>query len=220
MIIKLVNIFKKYGNQEVLKSINFNLGLGDQVVIQGPSGAGKSTMLHLMGGLEKPNSGQVYFQGKVLDYGQEGHLAKFRNESIGFMFQFHFLLPTMTCQENILLPIKIGDNSEKLPEAESRLRIHAKDLGVLHLLDKLPYHLSGGEQQRVSLLRAIITEAPLLLCDEPTGNLDSDNSKKVIDLLIGLSTNLKTTLVLVTHDERIAARFNRKIRIEDGKLFG
>ena len=151
------------------------------------------------------------------ELGDEG-LALFRNESVGFVFQFHFLLPSMTCRDNILLPARIGGkNFKQVEEDTSKL---ATILGVTHCLSKYPFEISGGEQQRINIIRALSLRPKILLCDEPTGNLDSKNSEKVTTLLKNLSADFGATLLVVTHDDKVASHFPRKIVIEDGQIIG
>jgi len=214
-MIDLRGIEKKYQSQEVLKGISLQINPGEQCVIQGRSGSGKSTLLYLIGGMEKPTKGEITCYKKSLHSLDDAGLASYRKAYIGFIFQFHFLLPTMTCLENIELPLKLAGKKHSVDKTISL----AKEIGIDQLMSKYPYQVSGGEQQRVSLLRAIISEPPLILCDEPTGNLDSHHSEKVIELLQYFAKKLHSTLLVVTHDPLIAARFPRKITIEDGQLF-
>jgi lipoprotein-releasing system ATP-binding protein len=218
MFLKVENVQKSFGNTPVLRGLTFNLSRGEQCAIQGASGSGKSTLLYLMGGLDRPSSGDIKVDEQSLLSMDDESLALFRNKSVGFVFQFHFLLPSMKCMDNILLPAKIGGVA--LKEVKQRVESFAERLGVTHCLSKYPYEISGGEQQRINIIRALSLKPKLLLCDEPTGNLDSKNSIKVNELLIELANSLNTTLVVVTHDERIASSFTRKITIEDGQIIG
>lgn len=213
-MIELYKVSKKY-NQDVLKNINLQITQGEQCVIVGKSGSGKSTLLYLIGGMERCTSGEIICYKKALQQMDDTGLAAYRKAFVGFIFQFHFLLPTMNAWDNIILPLKLSHKSID----QDKIRQYASEVGIEKLLEKFPYELSGGEQQRVSLLRAIMLEPPLILCDEPTGNLDSLHSGKVIELLQYFAKKLQSTLLVVTHDQDIAARFNRKIRIEDGSLF-
>ncbi len=215
-MIKVNDLKKSYSGVEVLKGINLELEDKSQSVILGSSGSGKSTLLYMIGGLETPSSGTISVNGRNYSELSDSELSEFRNEQIGFVFQFHFLLSSLTCEQNILLPVKIaGRKKRKFVELTEML---AKYLGVSHCLKKYPYQISGGEQQRVNIIRALILKPKLLLCDEPTGNLDSKNSEKVIGLLKELANELGSTLVVVTHDLRIASQFPYKITIEDGQL--
>lgn len=218
MFIQIKNVEKTFGNTKVLQGLSFNLKAGEQCAIQGASGSGKSTLLYLLGGLDRPTSGDVLVDGKSLLNLNDEQLAHYRNTSVGFVFQFHFLLPSMNCIDNILLPAKIGGVNIK--EIKERVTQFAKRLGVEKCLKKYPFEISGGEQQRINIIRALSLSPKLLLCDEPTGNLDSKNSALVNELLIELANGLGSTLVVVTHDERVASSFERKIKIEDGQIIG
>lgn len=214
--IQIKNIIKSFGNTPVLRGLSFEMQAGDQCAIQGMSGSGKSTLLYILGGLDKVDSGEVYVSGQNLSALSDAELAVFRNKSVGFVFQFHFLLPSMKCIDNIMLPAKLGSFSTK--EVKSRVLDMAKTLGVEHCLDKFPYEISGGEQQRINIIRATSLKPDILLCDEPTGNLDSKNSQKVVDLLKDISSRLGATLIVVTHDGVVADKFDYKITIEDGRI--
>ena len=216
--IRLEQVEKSFGNTRVLRGLNISIEQKELVAIRGASGSGKSTLLYLLGGLDQPTSGKVIIDKKNLhELGDEG-LALFRNESVGFVFQFHFLLPSMTCRDNILLPARIGGkNFKQVEEDTSKL---ATILGVTHCLPKYPFEISGGEQQRINIIRALSLRPKILLCDEPTGNLDSKNSEKVTTLLKNLSAEFGATLLVVTHDDKVASHFPRKIVIEDGQIIG
>lgn len=213
-MISLHNVSKNY-KQNVLNNINLQIDQGEQCVVVGKSGSGKSTLLYLMGGMERCTSGEIICYKKAIHQLDDTGLAAYRKAFVGFIFQFHFLLPTMSAWDNIILPLKLSNKAVE----EEKIRQYALEVGIEKLLTKFPYELSGGEQQRVSLLRAIVSEPPLILCDEPTGNLDTLHSAKVIELLQYFARKLHSTLLVVTHDLDIASRFNRKIRIEDGSLF-
>jgi len=169
-----------------------------------------------LGALERPDSGTIKIGGRNLNDLNDAQLAKFRNESIGFVFQFHFLLPSMNCLNNILLPARIGGHS--LKDVKKRIVQFAKILKVEHCLKKYPFEISGGEQQRINIIRAISLKPKLLLCDEPTGNLDSKNTEVVLELLRSVSEQIGSTLIVVTHDEKISHSFQSKITIEDGQI--
>lgn len=218
MLINLKNVSKSFGTTSVLRNLNFTIADQEQVAIRGASGSGKSTLLYLLGGLDKPSSGEVVIAGKNLARGSEEELAKFRNSSVGFVFQFHFLLPSMNCEDNILLPSRIGGQDPK--RVKEDLKTLARDLGVEHCLKKFPFEISGGEQQRINIIRALSLRPKILLCDEPTGNLDSKNSEKVATLLKKLALEFGATLLVVTHDDKVASFFPRKIVIEDGQIIG
>ncbi len=215
-VIKVENLNKSYGSLKVIDNLSFELKGGEQVVIMGASGSGKSTFLYMLGGLEKCNSGKVLVNDRDLTKMSDEALAKYRNKDIGFVFQFHFLLPTIDCLENILMPARLG--KANLSKVKSYVLGLAKRLGVEDCLNKFPYQVSGGQQQRINLIRALSLKPKLLLCDEPTGNLDSKNSELVTDLLLELSKEMGTTLIVVTHDDDVAERFEYQIQMVDGIL--
>lgn len=216
--IRLEQVEKSFGKTRVLRGLNITIEQKELVAIRGASGSGKSTLLYLLGGLDQPTSGKVLIDNKNLSNMGDEALARFRNESVGFVFQFHFLLPSMTCRDNILLPARIGGRPLKQVEADmARL---SEILGVQHCLDKYPFEISGGEQQRINIIRALSLRPKILLCDEPTGNLDSKNSEKVATLLKNLAADFGATLLVVTHDDKVASFFPRKIVIEDGQIIG
>ena len=217
MNVVLVNdVHKSYGETKVLSGVNLSIDEGEQLVIQGPSGSGKSTLLYLLGGLDQGDTGVVKINNKELSDLSDEDLASFRNSEVGFVFQFHFLLPSMNCIENIYLPAKISQRDND--ELKSWVLDLAEKLGVTHCLKKYPFEISGGEQQRINIIRALSLKPRLLLCDEPTGNLDSNNSQLVMKLLKDLSKEVNSTLIVVTHDTKIADSFDRKITIEDGHI--
>jgi lipoprotein-releasing system ATP-binding protein len=216
--IRLEQVEKSFGKTRVLRGLNISIEQKELVAIRGASGSGKSTLLYLLGGLDHPTSGKVIVDNKNLSSLGDEQLAHFRNESVGFVFQFHFLLPSMTCRDNILLPGRIGGRNMAQVEFDA-LKL-ADILGVNHCLDKYPYEISGGEQQRVNIIRALSLRPKILLCDEPTGNLDSKNSEKVATLLKNLASDFGATLLVVTHDDKVASFFPRKIVIEDGQIIG
>jgi ABC-type lipoprotein export system ATPase subunit len=216
--IRLENVEKSFGKTKVLQGLNLEIGARELVAIRGASGSGKSTLLYLLGGLDHPSSGKVIMDNKNLTSMSDDELANFRNSYVGFVFKFHFLLPSMTCRDNILLPARIGGhNTTKVEKDTDEL---AKILGVTHCLQKFPYEISGGEQQRINIIRALSLRPKILLCDEPTGNLDSKNSEKVSTLLKNLAADFGATLMVVTHDDKVASFFPRKIVIEDGQIIG
>jgi len=214
----LSNVEKSFGKTKVLSHLNLKIESKELVAIRGASGSGKSTLLYLLGGLDHPSSGKVMIDNKNLTSMNDEELASFRNSNVGFVFQFHFLLPSMTCRDNILLPARIGGRKIKIIEKD--IEELAKILGVSHCLSKFPYEISGGEQQRVNIIRALSLRPKMLLCDEPTGNLDSKNSEKVTTLLKNLAADFGATLLVVTHDDKVASFFPRKIVIEDGQIIG
>lgn len=206
--------FKLGSNKiEVLRGIDLDIHVGESVFLCGASGAGKTTLLYTLAGLERPESGSVEFEGRHLYRGSEQSLAKLRNERVGFVFQGYFLLPELTALENVLLPSMIGGK----PNHE-----HAKaaleHVGLAHRMHHLPPELSGGEQQRVAIARAIMNDPSIIFADEPTGNLDSKTGEGIIDLLLALAHEKKKTLVVVTHDNTLAGRGDRRLEIQDGLL--
>jgi lipoprotein-releasing system ATP-binding protein len=215
-MINLSNISKSYGRVKALDVISLKLEKGKQYALTGNSGSGKSTLLYLLGGLETPSTGEISVDGKSYQRMSQGELAEFRNKNIGFVFQFHFLLPTLNGIDNILLPAQIGGHNSKKIKSEC-LEL-AQEMGVTHCLEKFPYELSGGEQQRINIIRAMSLKPSLLLCDEPTGNLDSDNSRKVMDILKALANRTQATMIIVTHDLKLASEFPNQIKLRDGKL--
>lgn len=216
--IHLEQVEKSFGKTNVLRGLNFNIEDKELVAIRGASGSGKSTLLYLLGGLDRPTSGKVIINGKNLANMGDEELARFRNTTVGFVFQFHFLLPSMSCRDNILLPGRIGGHD--LTRVENDANKLADILGVTHCLSKYPFEISGGEQQRINIIRALSLRPKILLCDEPTGNLDSKNSEKVATLLKNLAADFDAILLVVTHDDKVASFFPRKIVIEDGQIIG
>ncbi|PIQ88062.1 MAG: hypothetical protein COV73_00845 [Candidatus Omnitrophica bacterium CG11_big_fil_rev_8_21_14_0_20_43_6] len=202
---------------EVLKNINFTVTQGEFLVIQGPSGAGKSTLLHILGGLDNPTAGKVYFQGTDIYTLDENARSNFRNQQIGFVFQFFHLLPELNALENVLLPGILKSWWERKKSLKQALELLER-LGLSARLKHRSNALSGGEQQRVALARALINHPQLLLCDEPTGNLDSENGKKILRLLIELNQSQKITIVMVTHDQDIACGAGRVMHLKDGLI--
>ena len=219
-LMRVRGISKRYetnGNRiEVLRGIDFDLQAGESVAVVGASGIGKSTLLHILGGLDRPDSGQLLYRGQDILAFDAARMAAFRNAAIGFVFQFHHLLPEFNALENTMMPALIrGDNRR-----DAR-RLAEEILVRVGLADRLRHpvgKLSGGEQQRVALARALVLHPPLLLADEPTGNLDRRNSDQIHDLLMKLNAELSMTLVVVTHNMELADRMSREFTITDGKL--
>jgi len=199
---------------QVLNGASLAAAAGESIAIMGPSGSGKSTLLHCIGTLDPPTSGSVRIDGTDPYALQEAKIARFRNESIGFVFQDHHLLPQYTVLENTLLPTVAFAGAT---DGEERARTLLDRVGLGHRLLHRPAELSGGERQRVALARALINEPGLLLCDEPTGNLDGKTADAVADLLLELHTEAQNVLLVVTHDPRLAGRFARRIDLEDGR---
>ena len=200
--------------------INIEIKKGGSVAIVGPSGAGKSTLMHMLGGLDKPTSGKVLLDGTDIYRLSDTGRAQVRNKRVGFVFQFYHLLSEFTALENVMLPMLINPNGSRTPNTEPRklAKDVLKSVGLEHRIDHLPSRLSGGESQRVAIARALINEPDILLCDEPTGNLDSKNSEAIYDLLFEIQSKSNTTLIIVTHDEKLASEVDTVIRIKDGKL--
>ncbi len=196
---------------EVLRGISMDVAHGESVFICGASGAGKTTLLYTLAGLEAPQSGTVEFEGRNLYKGSSGSQARFRNEKMGFVFQGYFLLPELTALENVSLPGMIGRKS-RIENAQESLRL----VGLADRMQHLPAELSGGEQQRVAIARALTNDPEIIFADEPTGNLDSKTGDAIIDLLLDLARDRKKTLLVVTHDTRLAARGDRQLHIADG----
>lgn len=213
-ILEAQNIRKSYGELEVLKGVNLTIGKGEIVSIVGASGAGKTTLLQILGTLESPDSGQLIIKGINTTSLSDKNLSRFRNENIGFVFQFHQLLPEFTAIENICLPAYIKGTSKKVAEK--------KAIGLLKLLNlnnrgsHKPAQLSGGEQQRIAVARALINEPSIIFADEPSGNLDSKSSKELHQLFFTLRNELDSTFVIVTHNEELASMTDRKLTIIDG----
>lgn len=216
MSIVINNLKKSYGNTEVLKGLSLKVSPGSQVVIKGSSGSGKSTLLYLLGGLDRADAGQIIVDDFSVGELKDEQLAKYRNSYIGFVFQFHFLLPSMTCLDNILLSARLG--AKAISSIKPRVKHLAERLGVSHCLKKYPFQLSGGEQQRVNLIRALSLKPRLLLCDEPTGNLDTANSQIVTQLIKELSHEYEATTIIVTHDDSVASQFSSIINMKDGMI--
>ena len=201
---------------DVLKGITLEIPCGEMLAIVGASGVGKSTLLHLLGALDRPTSGTVEFNGERIFDQSDNQLAQFRNRNVGFVFQFHHLLPEFTAVENVRLPGLITGNSTEA--ATSRAIDALKDFGLGHRLSHRPGELSGGEQQRVAIARAILNNPALVLADEPTGNLDRQTGQDMFQLLRDLNQKKGTTFVLVTHNEALAAQADRVLRMVDGQL--
>ncbi|MFA5362623.1 MAG: ABC transporter ATP-binding protein [Candidatus Omnitrophota bacterium] len=200
---------------EVLRGIDLGVKKEEFLVIQGPSGAGKSTLLHILGGLDEPDGGTVFFEDTDIQSFKENERALFRNRKVGFVFQFYHLLPELSALENVLLPMVLRSWWER-PKAESRARSLLERLGLGKRTGHMPNQLSGGEQQRAAIARALINGPRLLLCDEPTGNLDSVNGKNILSLLKQLNKEEKTTMVMVTHDKDITGVADRVVHLRDG----
>jgi ABC-type lipoprotein export system ATPase subunit len=226
MILKAENIFKSYltknaDKTEVLKGLSLEVNKGDFISIQGASGSGKSTLLHCLGGLDKPDSGSVFISHKdevisIYDL-QDAVLTKYRNFFFGFVFQFHHLLPEFTALENVAMPALIGNTPKQ--EAYEKAQILLKRTGILEKANSKPQNMSGGEQQRVAIARALINNPEIILADEPTGNLDNNNSAQFLELIESLINEFNTTFIIATHSDDIAQRASKKLIIKNGTLY-
>jgi lipoprotein-releasing system ATP-binding protein len=210
------NITRSYGTLPVLKGIDLTIEKGEVVSIVGASGAGKSTLLHILGTLDKPDTGQVFLDGQDLTDLGDFSLAKIRNQKIGFIFQFHNLLPEFSALENVCMPGFLGGHSE--PEVKKRAEELLDFLGLAHRLQHRPGELSGGEQQRVSVARALMNQPSVIFADEPSGNLDSKNAEELHNLFFKLREQWKQTFVIVTHNEALAKMADRTIEMRDGLI--
>ena len=203
------------GDIHILKGIDLSVKKGEAIGLTGPSGSGKSTLLMTLAGLELPSSGSVVMNGHCLSDMDEDALARFRRKNIGIVFQSFHLIPTLTAFENVTLPLELaGMGADYLETAEAAL----ENVGLAHRLEHYPGQLSGGEQQRVALARAVIAQPPVLLADEPTGNLDQSNGSQIMDIIFGLKDSLNVTLIMVTHDMTLAQRCDRIISLRDGVI--
>lgn len=213
----LVHRFDEAGHPlEILAGINLNVKAGERVAIIGKSGSGKSTLLHLLGGLDKPVAGEVYIKDEAIYQLSEKKRCQLRNKSLGFVYQFHHLLPEFTALENVAMPLLIRKEPAKI--AFQVATIILKQVGLGERLDHKPAQLSGGERQRTAIARALVTRPACVLADEPTGNLDAQNAQKIFDLMQSLNKELNISFVIVTHDENYAKSMDRVLRLENGQL--
>ncbi len=217
-MIRVIDIHKRYGDLEVLKGVSLEVAQGEVVSIVGASGAGKTTLLQIMGTLSRPDGGRVEIDGQDVSSLGDRALSRFRNAHIGFVFQFHHLLPEFTAFENICIPALIGRRSRA--EAERRATELLAMMGLEARGGHKPSELSGGEQQRVAIARAIVNSPSVLLADEPSGNLDTHNKEEIHRLFFELRDRLGQTVVIVTHDEGLAAMADRRIAMSDGRIIG
>ena len=217
-ILKIEHLSKTYGEGEsavkALDDVSFTVNKGEFIAIIGPSGSGKSTILHMLGGVDRPTSGKVFVDNTDIYNLNETQLAIFRRRQIGLIYQFYNLIPVLTVEENIKLPLLLDEQKVDKKQFADIVKI----LNLANRLKHLPNQLSGGQQQRVSIGRALISNPTIMLADEPTGNLDSKNSNEIIDLLKMFNKTFNQTLIIITHDERIALQADRIITIEDGRV--
>ncbi|MBO9702658.1 MAG: ABC transporter ATP-binding protein [Sporocytophaga sp.] len=210
------NIYKGYPNLEVLKGIDLQIKQGEIVSVVGASGAGKTTLLHILGTLDKQDKGELFINGTNLNQIGEKELALFRNNHIGFVFQFHNLLPEFSCFENVCLPGYIGKRDKK--QVEQKAKELLDRLGLSQRLNHKPSELSGGEQQRTSVARALINSPSIVFADEPSGNLDSNNAEELHKLFFELRNEFNLTFVIVTHNQSLAQSADRKLEMRDGRI--
>ena len=220
IVIECKNISKQFADGElktnVLSDVNLSVQKGDRIAIIGSSGSGKSTLLHLLGGLEKPTSGSIKVHGQDINRLSVKTLSQLRNQSLGFVYQFHHLLPEFSAIENVAIPLIIGGTKPK--KAEQQAEDLLIKVGLSHRLVHKPSELSGGERQRAALARALITQPDCLLADEPTGNLDHRTAQGIFDLILELNESLGTALVIVTHDIELASKMGKMLTLKDGRL--
>jgi lipoprotein-releasing system ATP-binding protein len=222
-MLEAINLHKAYNDSakelQVLKGVNFKIEEGKFAALIGPSGAGKSTLLHILGGLDCPSQGSVIFEGQELYKLSDQQLSRIRNSRIGFVFQFYHLLSEFSVLENVMMPVLIsGSNKKGIAEADEFARKLLKRVGLLDRLTHFPSQLSGGEKQRVAIVRALMNKPKLLLCDEPTGNLDSQSSAEIIALIKNINVENKMTILLVTHNEELASNAERTYHLRDGVM--
>lgn len=216
MMIEVKDINKSFGSLQVLKNVSLSIDKGEVVAIVGPSGAGKTTLLQIMGTLDKADSGTININGKTLKGMSDDTLSEFRNKNIGFVFQFHQLLPEFTAIENVMIPALIGKKSKS--EAEAKAKELLALLGLSDRAEHKPNELSGGEKQRVAVARALVNDPAIILADEPSGSLDTENKEELHQLFFDLRDKLGQTFVIVTHDMQLAALTDRTIYMKDGVI--
>lgn len=219
-IVRTENLSKTYGSGEnlvrAIDDVNLKIEKGEFIAIVGPSGSGKSTLLHLLGGVDNPSSGKIFIDGNDISKYSSKELALFRRRKVGLIYQFYNLIPNLTVRHNIELPLKL----DKRKINEEVFLNTVRKLGIENKLDSFPSELSGGQQQRVAIARSLIYSPSLVLADEPTGNLDRENSREIIEILKYFNRTLKQTIIVITHDESIALEAGRVITIVDGKVVG
>ena len=219
-VIQCHNLAKRFADgsleTDVLRNVNLSVNKGDRLAIVGSSGSGKSTLLHLLGGLDEPTSGSVEIHGQDISTLSVNALSKLRNQSLGFVYQFHHLLPEFTALENVAIPLVIGGLNPKIAHQQAEDLL--SKVGLSHRLIHKPSELSGGERQRAALARALITQPDCLLADEPTGNLDHRTAQSIFNLILELNESLGTALIIVTHDPQLASHMDRVLTLQDGTL--
>lgn len=219
-ILKCQNLNKSYhdgtNSVEVLRGIDFAIQPGERIAIVGPSGSGKSTLLHLLGGLDKATAGEILIDGVNWQSLSEKKRCQLRNRQLGFVYQFHHLLPEFTALENVSMPLVLGEQS--IAEAQTKAENILQQVGLAQRLHHKPSQLSGGERQRVAIARALVHQPQCVLADEPTGNLDHATALKIFELMLGLNMNLNTALIIVTHDIQLAKKMDKIFTIQDGLL--
>lgn len=219
-ILEATNLCRAYPVAEepvsALRSVSLTLHRGDFVAVMGPSGCGKSTLLQLCGAMDRPDSGNLWIEGRDVATLSDGDLTKLRRERVGFVFQFFNLLPTLTVLENIAMPLLLARRPEA--EANAQARVLAERVGIAHRLSHFPAQISGGEAQRAAVARAVVHEPALLIADEPTGSLDSSNGQGILELLTELNRDLKIAILMATHDAQVAAAAQTMIQMKDGRI--
>lgn len=215
-IIKVVDLKKSFGSVDVLKGLNFQIEEGERIAIMGKSGCGKTTLLKMLGLIDSPTEGSVYYKGKNIETLSNDEISETRLNDIGFVFQDFRLLDSLTIQENIMLPMIIGGEEEDI--MLEKCNYYAEKVGIKHLLNKKPSQISGGEKQRASICRALINNPSVIYADEPTGSLDSKTGEMIINILVNTNIELNKTLIMITHDPLIASYCNRVIWLKDGML--
>lgn len=220
IVLKCENVGKSYNdgalNVQVLNGLNLEVSQGQSVSVIGSSGSGKSTLLHILGGLDMPSEGRVTLMGQDLGQMSQKQLGLLRNQYLGFVYQFHHLLPEFSALENVMMPLLIGKKTKA--EAEAQAEVMLEKVGLKQRMLHRPSELSGGERQRAAIARALVTQPKCLLADEPTGNLDRKNAQNVLDMMLDLKNELGTSLIVVTHDDELAVRFERVMTMQDGRL--
>jgi len=219
-VLEAINVYKSYrrGDHAVtaLSGVTVTVSAGERVAVMGPSGCGKSTLLHLCGAMDRPSSGEIHLDGQRLCTLDDDQLTRLRRRQVGFVFQSFNLLPTLTIAQNIGLPLLLSGSSED--EARTAAKELAERVGLTRRLDHLPQQLSGGEVQRAAIVRAVIHEPTVLIADEPTGNLDSDNGQRILELLLQLNEQSKTAIIVATHDETVARQLDKVVSLRDGQV--